>query len=200
MPIFKIVGVSLVLYFGLFYNDESYDSLSKRLAPERVKKNLSEVQEKSKFIFSNINEARNVVAGRGVESHFDDEQSFATISTNDIEIGKGENYLQCGFEAEISYDLRIKDSPSSIESIEKEKIIIGSGENLLFERKLLGMKVDGVRSIDIPRNFNSSNQKLAFTLKFNEADLQYRVTLFSLRDLGGEIKKALNCQNNQDNR
>lgn len=196
-PFVKIVGVSIVLYFGLFYRNDSYDSLSKRLAPDHVKQNFNEVQEKSKFILTSLNSARQAAYGKS-DSHFDDTQNFAEISIKDVEFGKGENFLQCGFEAEISYDLRIKDSISAIESITGEKILIGSNLNLLFEKKLLGMKVGGTRIINIPRNFKSTNQKLAFTLKFNEADLQYYVTLSNLRDMREETKNTINCQNNED--
>lgn len=177
-PIIKITGLVLVLYFALFHDKKNPDSLGNRLSSERIAKNFHEVQEKSTFIMSNIEKARSL-GGTAAVASGEPLQNFSTITTQDIEIGGGGGALKCADEAEISYDIRVVGSPNHLEFVPKEKLVIGSNMNPIIERKIIGMKKGGSRIIKIPKDFKSSNQKLAFLLKFNEADLQYAVTIIN---------------------
>ena len=61
-PLVKLFAVILILYFGLFYDKTNPDSLGNRLAPERLRKDFNEVQEKTFFIVSNLKEAKELNA------------------------------------------------------------------------------------------------------------------------------------------
>ena len=178
-PIIKITGLVLVLYFALFYDKKNPDSLGNRLSSERIAKNFHEAQEKSTFIMSNIERAHNLRGATAATASSDPLQNFSTLTIQDVEIGKEGGALKCGDEAEISYDIRVAGSTNQLEFVPKEKLVIGSNVNPMIERKIVGMKKGGLRIIKIPKDFKSSNQKLAFLLKFNEAELQYAVTLIN---------------------
>ena len=59
-PIFRICGIVAILYYGLFQNKYETDSLNNRLAPERIKSNLSEISNKSVHIIHNVRKAEEI--------------------------------------------------------------------------------------------------------------------------------------------
>jgi hypothetical protein len=59
-PIFRIIGIGVILYYGLLYNKSHPDSLANRLAPQKVKNNLTEISEKSTNIITNIKKAEDI--------------------------------------------------------------------------------------------------------------------------------------------
>ncbi len=61
-PLVKVVGISAILYFALFANKENPESLGNRLSSEKIKKNVSEVKEKSHFIITNLEMAHRAAA------------------------------------------------------------------------------------------------------------------------------------------
>lgn len=191
-PLVKIIGLILVIYFGLLSNKENPDSLGNRLSSEKIKEHIGEIHEKSTFILSNIDKAHQL---SGVAPSEEVPQNLSAITVQDTEIGSGDSNLKCGDEAEISYDIHVLGSNNKLEFFPKEKIIIGSNVNSLLEHKIIGMKSGGTRIINIPRDFKSTNQKLAFLLKFNESALQYNVTLIKF---GPANSDNLHCSINND--
>ena len=61
-PIFRICGVVVILYYGLFKNKYEPESLGNRFSAERIKSNISEVSEKSAYIAENIRKAEKLSA------------------------------------------------------------------------------------------------------------------------------------------
>ncbi|MES2677321.1 MAG: hypothetical protein V4612_03280 [Pseudomonadota bacterium] len=59
-PIFRIIGIGIILYYGLLYNKNHPDSLGNRLAPEKVKSDLNEISSKSVNILANIKKAEDI--------------------------------------------------------------------------------------------------------------------------------------------
>jgi len=57
-PIFRVCGIIAILYYGLFQNKNNPESLNSRLAPEKIKSNLSEISEKSVYIIHNVGKAQ----------------------------------------------------------------------------------------------------------------------------------------------
>ncbi len=193
-PLVKIIGLALVIYFGLFADKKNPDSLGNRLSSDRIKQNIDQAQEKGAFILSNIDKARQIGAGGTVEV-VEPSQNFSTITVQDIEDGEGDEILKCGDEAEIAYDIHVAGSNGQLEFVPQEKLLIGSNANRLLERKIIGMKSGGERIINVPRDFKSANQKLSFLLKFNEAALQYNVRLLKFSASNSD---KVNCSaNNQ---
>ena len=59
-PFFRIIGVIVVLYYGLFYDNSHPDNLKNRLAPEKIKSNLSEISSQGIYIIDNITKAEEI--------------------------------------------------------------------------------------------------------------------------------------------
>lgn len=195
-PWIKIIGVGLVFYFGLLSNKEDPNGLGNRLSANNLQKNFNEVQEKSRFIISNISGVPQVPENK-IVANYDPLQNFVLVTTQEVDSGSGDATLKCGDEAEFSYDLRVKDSANQLEFAPHQKLIIGSNTNALLEKKITGMKVGGSRIINVPRNFQSSDNKIAFLQKFNEADLQYKVTLIKI--MQPESAVQTNCKTSENN-
>jgi len=56
-PLFRIGGIIAVLYYGLFQSN-SENGLNKRLSPNKIKSNISEISQKSVYIIDNVQRAR----------------------------------------------------------------------------------------------------------------------------------------------
>ena len=56
-PFFRIFGIVLILYYGFFQSD-SEKGLNKRLAPDKIKSNISELSNKSIYIIENIRKSK----------------------------------------------------------------------------------------------------------------------------------------------
>jgi hypothetical protein len=59
-PIFKIIGIIAIIYFALFYNKSSPNSLGNRLSYDNIKGDLKQASEKTVFILGNINAAQKI--------------------------------------------------------------------------------------------------------------------------------------------
>lgn len=55
--LFRVVGIVLILYYGLLHDKSNPDSLGNRLAPAKVKSNLKEISNKSVDIMGNLQKA-----------------------------------------------------------------------------------------------------------------------------------------------
>ena len=68
-PLFRIIGVTVVLYYGLLHDNHHPDSLGNRLAPEKVKSNLSEMSSQSIYIIDNIKKAEEIKKALADQNH-----------------------------------------------------------------------------------------------------------------------------------
>lgn len=175
-PIIKTIGIVTILYFALFADKKNPESLGNRLSPEKIKQHVNEVTEKSKFIITNVQMAKEAIKNQPPQQISD--EPVAQISIEDLEIGEGEELLSCGGEAEITYGIYTKDS-KQLEFFKPEKIVIGSRKNYLIEKNIIGMKKSGIRAIKVPQKFQTGDRKLYELLKFNQTDLKYQITLLS---------------------
>lgn len=57
-PIFKIVGIGLILYYALFSNKHDNRSLSRRYSPENIKESFSNAAKQKREINKKIYEAK----------------------------------------------------------------------------------------------------------------------------------------------
>ncbi len=173
-PLVKTAGVAAIIYFGLFANKESPNSLGNRFSSQNVKKNFSEMQEKGRFIASNLRIAKTIQAEKNSQVQLPE------IVIEDLQIGNSEELLSCGDEAEISYGI-YDYSGKQIKFIEKEKLIIGSKNNEIFEENIVGMKQDGIRNINLEKNTKINDKKLDELAKINNSNLKIQVTLLSFK-------------------
>jgi hypothetical protein len=188
-PLIKYPGIILVVYFGLFANKESPDSLGNRLSTEAVKKNFNQIQEKGKFIAANLQAAKDLESQRQQARM----SSSEVIVKEDLEIGTSQEEISCGDEVEISYgiyDLKGK----QLEFIEKNSLVVGSKKNVLIEQNIVGAKLNGIRSIKIPQYSRVDDSKLMNFLSFSNSDLKIQITILALKKDNGT--SGINCADN----
>jgi len=91
-PLVKIVGVIAIIYFALFNNKQNPQSLGNRLSAERIKTNLGEMEQKGKFIASNVSAARSYAKTKEQSGDKEKSQDSAQLSLElkDIDLGAGE--------------------------------------------------------------------------------------------------------------
>lgn len=179
-PIIKIIGISLILYFGLFADRKNPRSLGNRLSSENIKKNFNEAKEKGKFIAVNVKSAKKILEQNGDQQKTAETivEDLTKITSEDLEIGVGDAVISCGDEVKISYGIYDK-TQKQLEFVGSEKIIIGSEKDSLIEKKIIGMKLSGVRDVNIPYGFVSKNKKLMRLLEINKSDLKYQITILA---------------------
>ena len=79
-PIFKIVGISVILYYGLLTNKKGSNNLSSRLSSENVSSNFSEMSHKSLEIMQKLEKAEQLKGRRPKKEQL--EQAKDNIETD----------------------------------------------------------------------------------------------------------------------
>lgn len=171
-PIVKLIGAGFVLYFALFANKENPDSLGNRWSKQQLQKDIEEAKIKSHFIITNVKIAKETAKEL-------DKINLEKISIEDLEEGNGEEKISCGDAVQISYGIYTSEG-TQLEFIESENLTIGSKNNELLEKNLIGMKKGGVRNIKVSHDFQTTNKKLADLLKFHATNLKYQITALSI--------------------
>jgi len=180
-PIIKIIGISVILYYGLFANKEKPGSLGNRFSSEQIKKDFSEVREKTVFIATNVKLAREIAKEKEAEKEAEKKAAATNralqVSVKDLEEGVGEN-ISCGDSAYINYGIYTKDG-RQLEFKENQILVIGNKSNWLLEKNIIGMKQAGSRYINIPQGSQVNDSKITEYLNSNKSDLKYQVTLLA---------------------
>ncbi|MBU6140281.1 MAG: hypothetical protein KGP29_01815 [Proteobacteria bacterium] len=187
IPLVRIIGIFVILYFALFSEKQNPNSLGNRLSKEEVKKNINEARERTRFIISNVKTAQELeVKPKAIQQNTE-----AKIIINDLEIGKGDVKISCGSKVEISYGIYVEGN-KQIKAVSSEKLVIGNNLNEVIEKNILDMKIGGIRNIIIPRNFKTDNPKINELLKFYDSELRYQVVIISSEP--PEISSQNSCQ------
>ncbi len=184
-PLIKWTGIILVIYYALFANKQSPQSLGNRLSKENVQKNLEQMKEKSKFIVTNVKVANEVAKEREEKRRLtmgDEERIFL----KDIKAGEGDKVTSCSDNIEISYVI-YSPSGQQLEFAPNERIIIGSKKNWPIEKNIIGMKKNAVREIILPGNVETNDEKLLKLLKLNPEGLKYQATILSFSSSGSSL-------------
>jgi hypothetical protein len=178
-PLIKIIGVGIILYFGLLHDKHNPDALGNRLAPDVIKNDLSDAREKGKFIISNVALAKQI-AEENEKKKIATAAKIITVSTIDISTGFGEDKTACGDIAEINYEI-FTDNPEAkkVAFREKEKLILGNKENEVIENNIINLSKDAVRDIKVPADFNANNPELKKLLETHHTGLRYHITILS---------------------
>ena len=180
-PIIKIIGIFVILYYGLFANKEKPGSLGNRFSSEQIKKDFSEVREKTVFIAENVKLAREIAKEKEAEEEAEKKVAATNpvlqVSVKDLEEGVGEN-ISCGDSAYINYGIYTKDG-RQLEFKESQILVIGNKSNWLLEKNIIGMKQAGSRYINIPQGSQVNDSKITEYLNSNKSDLKYQVTLLA---------------------
>jgi hypothetical protein len=197
-PLIKIIGVLVIIYFGLFANKKNPDSLGNRLSMKKVKEHFSDIGEKGKFIVTNVEAAREYAKTHEVKKNVQQEQKSPEPQqeiqpapnaapsnsqevgydpgSNDVIIGKGDSAVSCGSKVKIVtiVDYQLQGAV--------EELVVGSKKNWVIEKNIIGMKKGGLRSIIIPLDFETDDKKLKKALSARTTPLHYRVSLIDLKD------------------
>lgn len=173
-PLIKGIGIVLVLYFALFANTEHPKSLGNRLSSKNIKKDLAEVTDKSKFIVTNVKMAKDLAKNSNPQAAV----PSPTTSIEELKIGSGNLALSCGDDAEISYGVYTK-SGQQLEFINAEKIIVGSNAKVFLEKNITGMKLGGIRYVNVSNGSQIADEKIMQLLKLSNSDLKIQITLLS---------------------
>ncbi len=173
----KTIGIGLIIYFALFANKEKPQSLGNRLSTEKLKKNFSEIEERSKFIITNVKAAQD----------YSKAKKLTMVSIEDIENGTQEEQVTCGDEVEISYGIYNDKEGKQTNFFDSKKFIIGNKTNTAIEQNIIGMRKGGMRNINIPHEFQTDDPDLLKVLQ-SDTTAKYQVTILN-------IKKSTNSTN-----
>jgi hypothetical protein len=176
-PLVKWSGILAILYFALFSNKDNPRSLGNRMSSENIEKSLREAKEKSDYIIENVKIARSL-AGNPASQPSPIPQ-ISSITTQDLNIGSGDLAISCGNEAVISYAI-YKSDATQVEFVNSQELVIGSKSEPFLEENILGMKLGGIRSINILTTSSISDQKIIDLMKKHGPELKIQVTLLSL--------------------
>lgn len=182
--IIKIIGICVIFYFALLHDKKNPDSLGNRLSPERVKKNINEIEEKSKFIVTNISKAKQYAKQ-------EDKSAYTKIAIKDIKINNQGEVLQCGNKAVISYDI-IRIDGKVIYAAEDEELIIGSRKNEFLEKNIIAMTEGSIRLILIASDSYVNDVKVTNFLKENKGGLTYKITLNKVMNNANSLNISCN--------
>lgn len=169
-PLIKIIGICVVLYFALFANKNNPQSLGNRFSSERIVKDLGDLEEKGRFIATNVNAARALEKGQELPN------SEVFVSIKDITAGTGEEKLDCGSQAEIFLTLSTQKGENLVLN-PALKLVIGKRENWLIEKNIIGMKKAGIREINVPKAFKAEDADLKRFLENADSDLTYQIVV-----------------------
>lgn len=174
-PLFRIVGVVVILYFALFKNNHEVDSLSNRLKPAKVKSDLADASANTIYIIDNIQKARSM-QGTGVK--IETPPLTSNLIITDIKIGKNAR-ANCNDQINFNYEISLADN--KILQKNKANLVIGDGQfPLEIENHIIGMKQGGVRIINVPVNYKSADKNLSDLLSENNQDITYKITLLEI--------------------
>lgn len=176
-PLVKWSGILAILYFALFSNKDNPRSLGNRMSSENIEKSLREAKEKSDYIIENVKIARSLAGNPVLQPN--PIPQIASITTQDLNIGSGDLAISCGNEVVISYAIYTSDA-TQIEFVNSQELVIGSKSEPFLEENILGMKLGGIRSINILTTSSISDQKIIDLIKKHGSELKIQVTLLSL--------------------
>ncbi len=191
-PLVKTTGIVLILYFALFSNKENPNSLGNRLSKDRIKQNLGEVQERSKFIVTNVKKAQQLAKEKELEQQ-EEATRIGPIIIEDFKPGAGEKVAACGDHVTIIYGLYSKNG-KLLEFVNPKTLVIGNNEIPTLEKNIVGMKQYGIRNISTTATFTASHtndQTLAGFIK-SYGTIRYQVTLLSFQK--SPKKTTISCE------
>ncbi len=173
----KTAGILAILYFALFSNKDNPRSLGNRLSSENISKGLKEAKEKSDYIIENVKMAQSLSKDPSIYKTENSQPKAITIQ--DLNLGSGEASIACSDEAIISYAIYTNDS-TQVDFVNTKQLTVGSKSESLIEENIIGMKVGGVRSINVSASASINDQKLINLIKKHNSNLKIQVTLLSI--------------------
>lgn len=163
-PLVKICGIAAVLYFSLFANKENPGSLGNKFSKETLKKSFEDAREKSKFIMTNVNAAKDVAKNNPQEE-----------ATKQSKIIQESKIISASCGDKVIADYAIYKEDHNIHSVNNMKFTIGSKENWPIEKNIIGMKKGEIKNINILDSLKTDQKINPLPPEAN--GIQYRITI-----------------------
>ena len=183
LPIVKLIATVALLYY--IFNETKTDprSASYYLTKENIDKSLDSVKKN----LNNFSEAQKEIkalnsnedANPQESEVFNDDQKIV-LNYKDIRHGINENKVACGSQVSIEYTL-INSNNGDVINKSNMDFEVGSRFNELIEKGLIGMKMGGIRTIDIPKNFKIGDN--IYDKMIQDSAMVYKVLLLKISDL-----------------
>ena len=183
LPIIKLIATVALLYY--IFNETKTDprSISYHLNEENIDKSIDSLKKSLNTISEaqkEIKVANNNEAIHSQESEvFNDDQKIV-VNYKDIRHGINENKVECGSQVSIEYTLINSNNGDMINKSNMD-FEVGDRFNELIEKGLIGMKMGGIRTIDIPKNFKIGDN--IYDKMIQDSAMVYKVLLLKISDL-----------------
>jgi hypothetical protein len=193
VPLVKIVVTILFFYYIFEQTKDDPKSASYQLKNADFDQSVSAIKTVLKLSNENvkiINKEDSVTETTNQNTSSVSTESNPTsnqISFSDLVIGQENPVAICGSEALIQYAIQDKDAKTPL-SQATISIKIGSKLNKIIEKGLIGMKIGGVRLVNIPENFTIGDVAVDNAIKTKK--MFYKISLFGLIN----PKKTENCE------
>jgi FKBP-type peptidyl-prolyl cis-trans isomerase len=182
LPIIKLIATVALLYYIFSETKTDPRSISYHLTEENIDKSFDSLKKSLNTISEaqqEIKEMNNNEAIPAKESEtFNDNQKIV-LNYKDIRQGVGENNVVCGSQVSIEYTL-INSNNGDIINKSNMDFEVGGKFNELIEKGLIGMKMGGIRTIDIPKNFKIGDN--IYDKMIQNSAMVYKVLLLKVSD------------------
>lgn len=183
LPIIKLIATVALLYY--IFNETKTDprSISYHLTEENIDKSLDSLKKS----LNTISEAQQEIKAMNNNETIPTKESEAlnddkkiALNYKDIRQGVGENQVECGSQVSIEYTLINSNNGDMINKSNMD-FEVGGRFNELIEKGLIGMKMGGIRTIDIPKNFKIGDN--IYDKMIQDSAMVYKVLLLKISDL-----------------
>src|SRR5690606_32019304 len=128
---------------------------------ENIKNNISQVKERSRYIISNLKEAKEL------EAKVSKSKSISEVIIEDLQIGEGgvakcDDFVSINYRVYVSsYEASFDQEVKLLDKVENYQFIIGSPEiDEVIGSKVIGMREGGVRMVTLPSNYKTDDKKI----------------------------------------
>ena len=183
LPIIKLIATIALLYY--IFNETRTDprSISYHLTEENIDKSLDSLKKSLNTISEAQPEIKMMNNNETIpakESEAINNDPKIALNYKDIRQGVGENEVACGSQVSIEYTLINSNNGDMINKSNMD-FEVGSRFNELIEKGLIGMKMGGIRTIDIPKNFKIGDN--IYDKMIQDSAMVYKVLLLKISDL-----------------
>jgi FKBP-type peptidyl-prolyl cis-trans isomerase len=183
LPIIKLIATVALLYY--IFNETRTDprSISYHLTEENIDKSLDSLKKSLNTISEAQQEIKAINNNETIpakESEALNNDPKIAINYKDIRQGVGENQVECGSQVSIEYTLINSNNGDMINKSNMD-FEVGDRFNELIEKGLIGMKMGGIRTIDIPKNFKIGDN--IYDKMIQDSAMVYKVLLLKISDL-----------------
>ena len=183
LPIIKLIATIALLYY--IFNETRTDprSISYHLTEENIDKSLDSLKKSLNTISEAQQEIRAMNNNETIpakESEAINNDPKIALNYKDIRQGVGENEVACGSQVSIEYTLINSNNGDMINKSNMD-FEVGDRFNELIEKGLIGMKMGGIRTIDIPKNFKIGDN--IYDKMIQDSAMVYKVLLLKISDL-----------------